>query len=154
MSDLYLAEDGTIRSRSGRAETRHTESASETSRSTNPVLTVPDVSLGIKCLYWIASLVVAAVIALIGCSLFSESIANNSDILASAYVSVLIFIGAYVGIITHAAIQSDYSGLNFFFGLLCAVGGVIAGALLGALTPILIGIFILTVIVAGFLNAD
>lgn len=154
MSDLYLAEDGTIRSRSGRAETRRTESASATSRSVNPVQTVPDISLGVKCLYWIASLVVAAVIALIGCSLFSESIADNSDILASTYVSVLIFIGAYVGIIIHAAVQTDYTGLNFFLGLLCAVGGVIAGALLGALTPILIGIFILTVIVAGFLNAD
>lgn len=149
--DLYIAEDGTIRSRSGRAQPQSGVSARLHSRhsvSGRSARRRVYVSPRVKCAFWAASLILAALIAFTGCNLFAESVAKGSEVITTTYVKVLIFITTYLGVIIHTATQTSYSAWSFVLGLICCCVGVIIGVICAAVTPVLIAVFIFGLIIA------
>ena len=149
--NLYVAEDGTIRSRSGRAQQQSGVSAqlhsrrSVSGRSSHRRVYV---SPRVKCAFWLASLILAALIAFAGCKLFANSVAEGSDLISEIYVKVLIFTSTFIGVIIHTATQTSYSAWSFVLGLICCCAGVIVGVICAAVTPLIIAVFILGVIIA------
>lgn len=100
--DLYLAGDGTIRSRSGRAQPRQPQPGESTrSNSGHSVSRASDrrrvyVSRQVRWPFWLASLILAGLIAYAGCELFAIRLAESSDMLSSTYVSCRYDFGRWI----------------------------------------------------------
>lgn len=157
MNDIYIADDGTIRSRNTTSASSANSSASASYQTYHSDISSYEVSTGRKVWFWVYSIVSALVVTAI-----LSTICSTLDLGDGAFLEFFETIlpfglagGALLGAILYGCNGADNLSYNlgaFILSFLCAIAGAVGIGLVVCIVPfVLIGIWylFLTALVIG-----